>query len=138
MSTTMSFLTQSKADIPSPKSKKAPKIFTGHHAEIKSFIHEFIQMMNLYNIPAIKCFELITCYVSHQVAEVIEALTKYQRKDWDSLKKQLKKLYNHIKVEKCYSKKHLDAFVKEWSYKLLQDLSYFRKYQRDFLRIGGW
>src|SRR6266481_7107522 len=125
MSTTMSVLTQSKANLPPPKSKKAPKMFTGHHAKIESFIHKFVQMMNLYNIPAIKCFELITRYVSHQVAEVIEALTKYQRKDWDSLKKQLKKLYNHIKVEKCYSKKHLDAFVKEWSHKPLHNLSYF-------------
>src|SRR6266481_8990071 len=108
MSTTMSFLTQSKADLPPPKSKKAPKMFTGHHAEIESFICKFVQMMNLYNIPAIEHFELITCYVSRQVAKVIDALTEYQRKDWDGLEKQLKKLYNHIKVEKCYSEKNLD------------------------------
>src|SRR6266481_9560849 len=138
MSTAASVLTRSKADLPPPKSKKAPKIFTGHHAEIESFIHEFIQMMNLYNILATERFELITCYVSRRVAEVIEALTKYQRKDWDGLKKQLKKLYNHIKVEKCYSEKHLEAFVKEWSHKALHNLSYFWKYQRDFLHIGGW
>src|SRR6266481_6962950 len=138
MSTAASVLTQSKADLPPPKSKKAPKMFTGHHAKIKSFIHEFIQMMNLYNIPAIEHFELITRYVSCRVAEVIEALTEYQRKDWDSLKKQLKKLYNHIKVEKHYSEKHLDTFVKEWACKALHDLSYFQKYQRDFLHIGGW
>src|SRR6266481_7032285 len=99
MSTAASVLTRSKADLPPPKSKKAPKMFTGHHAEIESFICEFVQMMNLYNIPATECFELITCYVSRRVAEVIEALTEYQRKDWDGLEKQLKKLYNHIKVE---------------------------------------
>src|SRR6266481_4546157 len=138
MSTTASVLTRSKANLPPPKSKKAPKMFTGHHAKIESFICEFVQMMNLYNILAIECFELITCYISHRVAEVIEALTEYQRKDWDSLEKQLKKLYNHIKVEKHYSEKHLDAFIKEWSHKPLHDLTYFQKYQRDFLHIGGW
>src|SRR6266481_5995829 len=138
MSTATSVLTRSKADLPPPKSKKAPKMFTGHHAEIESFICEFVQMMNLYNIPATEHFELITCYVSCRVAEVIEALTKYQRKDWDGLEKQLKKLYNHINVEKCYSEKNLDAFIKEWSCKPLHDLSYFWKYQQDFLRIGGW
>src|SRR6266481_2343248 len=138
MSTAASVLTRSKADLPPPKSKKAPKMFTGHHAEIESFIREFVQMMNLYNIPATERFELITRYVSRRVAEVIEALTEYQRKDWDGLKKQLKKLYNHIKVEKRYSEKNLDTFVKEWSRKPLHDLSYFRKYQRDFLHIGGW
>src|SRR6266481_7534437 len=111
-------------------------MFTGHHAEIESFIREFIQLMNLYNIPAIEHFELITRYVSRRVAEVIEALTKYQRKDWDGLEKQLKKLYNHIKVEKRYSEKHLDTFIKEWSHKALHNLSYFWKYQQDFLRIG--
>src|SRR6266481_6649835 len=137
MSTAASVLTQSKADLPPPKSKKAPKMFTGHHAEIESFIRKFIQMMNLYNIPATKHFELITRYVSHRVAEVIEALTEYQRKDWDSLEKQLKKLYNHIKVEKCYSKKHLDTFIKKWLHKALHNLSYFWKYQQDFLCIGG-
>src|SRR6266481_4879388 len=129
MSTTTSVLTQSKADLPPPKSKKAPKMFTGHHAEIKSFIREFIQMMNLYNIPAIKHFKLITQYISHRVAKFIEALTEYQRKDWEGLKKQLKKLYHHIKVKKRYSEKHLDAFIKEWSCKPLHDLSYFQKYQ---------
>src|SRR6266481_4714658 len=138
MSTAASVLTQSKADLPPPKSKKAPKMFTGHHAEIERFICEFVQMMNLYNIPATERFELITRYVSHRVAEVIEALTKFQRKDWDGLEKQLKKLYNHIKVEKRYSEKNLDTFVKEWSRKPLHDLSYFWKYQRDFLHIGGW
>src|SRR6266481_2585396 len=137
MSTTVSVLTRSKADLPPPKSKKAPKIFTGHHAEIESFIREFIQMMNLYNIPAIEHFELITHYVSHRVAKVIEALTEYQRKDWDSLENQLKRLYNHIKVKKHYSEKHLDTLVNEWSHKPLHDLSHFRKYQWDFLCIGG-
>ena len=94
--------------------------------------------MNLYNILAIKHFELITWYVSHWVAKVIETLTEYQRKDWDGLEKQLKKLYNHIKVVKHYSEKHLDAFINDWSHKLLHNLSHFQKYQWDFLHIGGW
>ena len=42
-------------------------------------------MMNLYNVPTPKCFDLVTCYVSHWVSEVIEGLTEYHSKHWPDL-----------------------------------------------------
>ena len=72
---TASVLTCSKANLPHPNSKKAPKTFTGHHDEIESFLREFEEMTNLYNVPTPEHFDLVTHYISHQVSEVIEDLS---------------------------------------------------------------
>ena len=56
-------------------------MFTGRHTEIEVFLREFKDMMNLYNVPTLEWFDLITCYVSHQVSEVIEGLTEYHSKN---------------------------------------------------------
>ena len=79
---TPSVLTRSKADLPHPNSKKAPKTFTGHHDEIESFLREFEEMTNLYNVPTTERFDLVTCYVSRRVSEVIEGLIEYHSKHW--------------------------------------------------------
>ena len=57
-------------------------------------------MTNLYNIPTPGCFEVITHYVSHSVAEVMEGLPEYHAKNWIDFITQMKDLYNHVKVEK--------------------------------------
>ena len=104
---TPSVLTRSKADLPHPNSKKAPKTFTGRHDEIESFLREFKEMTNLYNVPTTECFDLVTRYVSRRVSEVIEGLTEYHSKNWQAFVTQMKKLYNHAKTEKRYTQRDL-------------------------------
>ena len=93
--TTPSVLTRSKVDLPHPNSKKAPKTFTGRHTEVNSFLMEFDEMTKLYNVPSHERFDLITCYVSHHIAEVMEGLAEYHLKNWIDFVKQMKKLYTH-------------------------------------------
>jgi len=136
--TTPSVLTRSKEDLPHPNSKKAPKTFTGRHTEVDSFLTEFVEMTNLYNVPTLGRFDVITRYVSRSVAEVMEGLPEYHAKNWIDFVTQMKDLYNHVKVEKRYSAHDLDTFVADKTHKFIQNLSKFRKYQRGFFRIGGW
>jgi len=98
--TTPSVLTRSKEDLPHPNSKKAPKTFTGRHTEVDSFLTEFVEMTNLYNVPTLGRFDVITRYVSRSVAEVMEGLPEYHAKNWIDFVTQMKDLYNHVKVEK--------------------------------------
>ena len=74
--------------------------FTGRHTEVNSFLTEFDEMTNLYNVPSHECFDLITHNFSCHVTEVIEGLMEYHSKNWRDFIKQMKKLYNHVKVEK--------------------------------------
>ena len=110
----------------------------GCHDEIKSFLREFEEMTNLYNVPTTEHFDLVTCYISHQVSEVIEGLTEYHSKNWQDFVTQMKKLYNHAKTEKRYTQRDLDSFISDKTHKFIHDLSNFRKYQCGFLRIGRW
>ena len=89
-------------------------------------------------VPTLERFNLITCYVSHQVSEVIEGLTEYHSKNWQDFVTQMKKLYNHAKTKKRYTQRDLDSFISDKLHKFIHDLSNFWKYQRGFLRIGGW
>ena len=61
---TTSVLTHSKADLPHPNSKKAPKTFMGRQNEIESLLREFEEMTNLYNVPTPEWFDLVTRYIS--------------------------------------------------------------------------
>ena len=78
-------------------------MFTGCHDEIKSFLREFKEMTNLYNVPTTERFDLVTRYVSRQVSEVIEGIIEYHSKHWPDFVTQMKKLYNHAKTEKRYT-----------------------------------
>ena len=135
---TPSVLTHSKANLPHPNSKKAPKTFTGCHNEIESFLREFEEMTNLYNVPTPEHFNFVTCYVSCQVSEVIEGLTEYHSKNWQDFVTQMKKLYNHAKTEKRCTQHDLDSSITDKTHKFIHDLSNFQKYQCGFLRIEGW
>ena len=86
-------------------------MFTGRHTEIESFLREFKEMINLYNVPTLEQFDLIMCYVSHWVSEDIEGLTEYHSKNWQDFITQMKKLYNHAKTEKRYTQCNLDSFI---------------------------
>ena len=135
---TPSVLTCSKANLPHPNLKKAPKMFTGRHNDIELFLREFEEMTNLYNVPTLEQFDLITCYVSHRVSKVIEGLTEYHSKNWQDFITQMKKLYNHAKTEKRYTQRDLNSFIAHKTHKFIHDLLNFQKYQHGFIRIGGW
>ena len=113
-------------------------MFTGHHNEIESFLREFEEMTNLYNVPTLEQFDLVMHYVSHQVSKVIEGLTEYHSKNWQDFVTQMKKLYNHAKTEKRYTQCDLNTFIANRATKFIHDLTTFQKYQHGFRHIGRW
>ena len=109
-----------------------------HHDEIESFLREFGEMTNLYNVPTTEHFDLVTHYISHRVSEVIEGLIECHSKNWQDFVTQMKKLYNHAKTKKRYTQRDLNSFIADKMHKFIHDLSNFQKYQRGFLWIGKW
>jgi len=129
---------RTKADLPPPSSKKAPTIFTGHYAEVDTFLKEFVLMADAYNLTNADRFETILRYVSRPVKEVIEGLHEYTIKDWSKFEDNLRQLYNHAKMEKRYKEKDLKTFIDKHKLKPIRSIYNFNDYQRKFTRIGGW
>ena len=82
-------------------------------------------MTTLYNVPTPGHFDVITHYVSHCVAEVMEGLLEYHAKNWIDFIKQMKDLYKHVKVEKQYTTHDLETFIADGTHKFIQDLLKF-------------
>src|SRR5882724_11111580 len=129
--------TRTKADLPPPNSKNAPAIFSGHYAEIDTFLKEFAMMADAYNLNNGDRFDTILRYVTRPVKEVIEGLHEYTTKDWKAFKATLRQLYNHVKMEKQYKEKDLVTFIRKRKAKPIQTIFDYHDYQRKFIRIGG-
>src|SRR5882724_12845946 len=127
-----------KADLPPPNSKKAPAIFSGHYAEINTFLKEFAMMADAYNLNNDDRFNTILHYVTRPVKEVIEGLHEYTTKDWKAFKATLRQLYNHVKMEKQYKEKDLVTFIKKRKAKPIQTIFDYHDYQCKFIHIRGW
>jgi hypothetical protein len=129
---------RTKLDFPTPRSRNAPKTFTGRYDEIDPFLKEFEALSSAYNLSNDDRFDLITRYVKRPVREIIEGLEEYAKKDWSSFADTLRKLFDHVKTEKRFKEKDLLKFISKTRNGHIRSLYDFHKYQRKFARIGGW
>ena len=130
--------TRTKLDFPTPRSRNAPKTFTGRYDEVGSFIKEFEVLADAYNLSNDDRFELVTRYVKRSIREIIEGLEEYHKKDWKKFADNLRKLFDHDRTEKRFKEKDLQKFISKTRNGRITRLYDFHKYQRKFTRIGGW
>ena len=58
-------------------------------------------------------------------------------KDWNKFADTVRRLFDHVRTEKCFKDKDLTNLVSESRKKTIKTLYEFHKYQRKFIRIGG-
>ena len=130
--------TRSKLEFPTPRSRNAPKTFTGRYDEVGSFIKEFEALADAYNLSNDDRFEFVTRYVKRSIREIIEGLEEYHKKDWTKFANSLRKLFDHDRTERRFKEKDLQKFISKTRHGRINRLYDFHKYQRRFTRIGGW
>ena len=125
--------------MPAPRTKFAPKKFTGHYTEIEDFLETYERLCVRYNVTSgrDRC-HTIRQYCSRNVVQVIEGLQGFNSNNWAMLKEEMKNLYDAERNEKRYTSKDLKKFVKKHSSKKITTKSVFKEYQRSFMTIGGW
>ena len=136
MATTLS--PRNKYDFPTPRSRNAPKTFSGRYDEVDLFLKEFEALATAYNLTNDEAFEYVTRYVKRPVREIIEGLQEYAAKDWPRFADTLRKLFNHDKLAKRFKEKDLLKFVAKNQKKSIRNMDKYKSYQKKFIRIGGW
>jgi len=96
----------------SANSKKAPAIFSGHYAEIDTFLKEFAMMADAYNLNNGDRFDTILRYVTCPVKRSWRTTWIYHE-GLEGLSKLPPTAYNHVKMEKRYKEKDLVTFIRK-------------------------
>jgi len=129
---------RSKIDFPPPRSRHAPKTFSGRYDEVDSFLKEFENLAKTYGLSNDDRFDYVLRYVKRSVREIIEGLQEFADKDWTVFADTLRSLFDHAKLDKRFKEKDLTNFISKSRKGRIQSLYDFHKYQRKFTRIGGW
>lgn len=126
-------------NLPLPGGKQAPKKFTGDYDQVQSFIDTYERLLNYHRVTIAgdRC-RYILPYVSRRVREVIEALPSYQTGNWTTLRQDILRLYDADQWNARYKKRDLESFTRQSRRLKMNSLGSWRKYCRDFIRVGGW
>ncbi len=82
-------------DMPAPKTKYAPKKFTGHYADVEPFLEAYERLCRRFNVTLERdqC-DTVRQYCSREVVGVIEGLTSFRDGKWSGLTGELIHLYD--------------------------------------------
>ena len=98
-------------DLSNIGSSKKSLYFKGKTSEAKRFLEQLEDIFARYNVMtnSNKCKYLIR-FCNHQVANVVEGLAAYEKKEWTKLKEEFLKLYDAGISDKKYLKRDLKQF----------------------------
>ncbi|KAF8549719.1 hypothetical protein OG21DRAFT_1420860, partial [Imleria badia] len=117
-------------------SRDASEKFKGHYYRVKDFIRQYEQVLLDCQITINQeKYEGITNYCSTKVCRLIESFDAYRAHDWDTLKKQILKLYDADREEARYQKRDREKLVKDYSKRPLENLATWKHYVREFMII---
>ena len=124
--------------LPLPGHRQAPPKFKGDYRDLERFITHFDHVCAQFNVidDDQKCLGIVR-YCSHDVADIIEALDAYKKKDYSALVKKIKWHLDEGRKETEFDLEHLEEVVEYWQDKVIRDLETFKEYELDFLRVAG-
>lgn len=125
--------------LPIKKGKHAPQTFTGRFDKINEFFEELEGICTERGVTdkAEMC-KAVTRFCSRKVVEVIEGLEQYRSKNYDSLKKELKFIFDCEWEDVRYTTADLYQLIRKWKSHKISDLPTFKKYYKEYQRIAGW
>ena len=125
--------------LPTEEGKGAPDEFTGDSRDIKTFLDHFEALCAEKNVlrGEYKCKGLVR-YCDAEMRETLQSLKAYTDMNYDELKKEIIEYYDLDWQKQWYKLRHLQVLVKKWGKRKIKSLEKFKKYQLEYLRIGGW
>lgn len=126
--------------LPVPGSKSAPKKFKGKFSEVKPFIKHYEKLCIQKGVTDDEeRIQNISQYCSRSVREFMEGLTSYNGNNWGTFVQDLLEYYDAERDIKRYKRGDLEAFCKRMRHKKSSmQLSRWKSYNREFIRIAGW
>lgn len=119
--------------------KGAPKKFTGKSNEVQDWTEAMDSILRHCNVDdAGQQVQASLRYVSHAVKMVLKELEAVKTPNWETLKKDIARLYDAERTESRYLEKDLDALVSKNARHKMKSLSKYRKYERRFMRVAGF
>ncbi|KAF7789824.1 hypothetical protein EIP86_000770, partial [Pleurotus ostreatoroseus] len=127
-------------NLPIVGTKGAPKRFKGKAEDVVPFLQHYTRLCAKHGVTdAREKLENITHYCTRHVKEFLEGLDSYRNNDWTTFLKDFKKYYNADKDERRFRVQDLERYVAlSRSQTAMKTLDQWRKYDRGFIRIGGW
>jgi len=124
--------------MPTPKTRSAPKEFTGDPDDLQDFLADYeISATGAQLTDEQKCRFLLK-YVDRQTKYLIEVLGGYKNNDWAALKKELLGFYGSRSTSRRYHLNDLRSVVKTYSKAPIRNESQLQAYIRDYCRIAMW
>ena len=125
--------------LPTKEGKGAPDEFTGSSREIETFLDHFEALCAEKNVQKgeYKCRGLVR-YCDAKTRETLQSLKAYTDMNYDELKKEIIEYYDQDLQKQRYKLRHLRELAKKWQKRKIEDIGMFKKYQIQYLRIGGW
>src|SRR5579871_5371091 len=136
MSTTT---TLSVLDLPTRGTKAAPPTFKGDYTRVQAFVDHYERLLHRCNVTddGEKCKSVLQ-YCSNRVRQTIEGMPDYITPDWARLKDNILQFYDAERNDLRFSKRDLQALIRITRGQPIKSLKDFRRYQQEFIRIGGW
>ena len=124
--------------LPTRHSKQAPATFKGHHRKFDRFIQHYDQLCLEKGITdaAHKCLGLPQ-YCSEEIAELIESLDSYIKRDYTALIKKLEWLFDTNRKKTEFHRGDLEDLIHSWRKKEITDLEKFSLYQREYTAVAA-
>ena len=115
----------------------APPRFTGDYRDLERFITHFEHVCAQYNVTDDdqKCLGIVR-YCSYKIADFIEALESYRKKDYNTLLTKLRWHFDEERKKSEYDLEHLEEVIDLWQDKAIRDLETFKEYEYDFIRVA--
>ena len=125
--------------LPVKGGKGAPDKFKGDYRDVETFLDHFEALCDEKRVKRdeYKCKGLVR-YCSRRVHETLEGLPSYSKKDYAQFRTDFVNLYDSDREKQRYRHKDLHALIKKWRKRKINDLATFKRYQLEYLRIGGW
>jgi hypothetical protein len=125
--------------MPIPGSKNAPQRFKGNHVMVKPFLEHYDKLLAVNNVTqdSEQCYAILQ-YCSIPVREIIEGMASFITPDWTQLKSDILKYFDSALTEERFNEQDLISFIKDTRTLEIHSLETFRRYCRQFIRIGGW
>uniref|UniRef100_A0A8H8CFT3 CCHC-type domain-containing protein n=1 Tax=Psilocybe cubensis TaxID=181762 RepID=A0A8H8CFT3_PSICU len=136
MATTI--IQRTPVDMPVPKSSAAPK-FTGSYVDVKNFLDHCDRIFDQYNVTLDndKVRYMVQC-CNQESREIIEGLPSHHAKQWERLKTDMLKIFDHARTTQKFTLSTLRAYAFQHSNLSMRSLDDFREYQKQYIRIAGW
>ncbi|KAJ7641992.1 hypothetical protein FB45DRAFT_737732, partial [Roridomyces roridus] len=125
-------------DMPIRGHRDAPKTFKGRYTEVMQFIQHYDRLIKKCRVTDEdeKC-EYILEYCSINVQNVIKSLESYHRRRWESLRKDILRLYDADRVLQKYKPGDVVTYTLKTKDNMCVNLTQWRKYLVKYQTIAG-